>query len=97
MPILAGDVMTKTLVTVAPDQPVAAVAKTLAARGIHRVLVVEGGRLCGVVSSLDVVRLVGEGRLVEAGPPARRLSGAAVPDRPTPEGQPSSGAPRHPT
>ena len=57
------DLMTAELVTVTPEQPIATIARTLAARGIHRVLVVEGGRLCGVVSSLDVVRLVGEGRL----------------------------------
>jgi len=62
------DLMTTELVTVTPDRPVAEVARTLADRGIHRLLVVENGRLCGLISSLDVVRLVGEGRLVEAGP-----------------------------
>jgi CBS domain-containing protein len=65
------DLMTAELVTVTPDQPVGAVAKTLVARGIHRVLVVEKGTLRGVISSLDIVRLVGEGRLVEAGPSSR--------------------------
>jgi CBS domain-containing protein len=57
------DLMTTELVTVTPDRPVAEVARTLADRGIHRLLVVEKGRLCGLISSLDVVRLVGEGRL----------------------------------
>lgn len=57
------DLMTTELVTVTPDRPVAEVARTLVDRGIHRLLVVEKGRLCGLISSLDVVRLVGEGRL----------------------------------
>jgi CBS domain-containing protein len=62
-----SDLMTAELVTATPEQPVEAVAKTLVARGIHRVLVVEGGRLCGVVSSIDLVRLVAEGRHAESG------------------------------
>lgn len=59
------DLMTTELVAVTPDRPVAEIAKTLVGHGIHRLLVVEKGRLCGVISSLDVVRLVGEGRFVE--------------------------------
>lgn len=61
--VCVRDLMTTELVAVTPDRPVAEVARTLVARGIHRLLVVEQGRLCGVISSLDVVRLVGEGRL----------------------------------
>lgn len=61
--VCVRDVMTTELVAVAPDQPVAEVARALFERRIHRLLVVEEGRLCGVISSLDIVRLVGEGRL----------------------------------
>ncbi len=60
------DLMSDNLVTVTAKQSVADVARTLATRRIHRVLVVEDGRLLGVISSLDVVRLVGDGRLVES-------------------------------
>lgn len=48
-------------VCVAPDTPVAEVARLLVAKHMHRVLVTEGGRLIGLISSLDVVRLVAEG------------------------------------
>jgi len=61
------DLMSTDLVTVKADQPIAEVARTLAARGIHRVLVADAGRLLGLISSLDVVQLVGDGRLVERG------------------------------
>ena len=60
------DLMTEELVTVASGQSIAEVARALTTRRIHRVLVVDDGRLAGVISSLDVVRLVGEGRLVES-------------------------------
>jgi CBS domain-containing protein len=36
-------------------------------RRVHRLLVVEGGRLAGLVSALDVVGLVAGGKLVEHG------------------------------
>lgn len=61
------DLMTKELVTVTADHPIAEVARALAAREIHRVLVADDRRLLGVISSLDIVRLVGDGRLVESG------------------------------
>ena len=49
-------------VSVAPDAPVAEVARVLVARHMHRVLVTEGAKLVGLISSLDVVRLVAEGK-----------------------------------
>ena len=55
------DAMIRDFVAVAPDAAVEKIARTLVDRGIHRVLVVEGGRLLGIVSSLDLVRLVAEG------------------------------------
>lgn len=57
------DAMSETRIAVAPDAPLAEVAKQMDERGIHRVLVTEGDRLLGIVSSLDVVRLVSRGRL----------------------------------
>jgi len=59
------DFMSTNLVTVAPTQPLRDVANTLAMHGIHRVLVAEDRRLLGLISSLDLVRLAAEGRLVE--------------------------------
>jgi len=48
--------------SVGPDTPVVAVARLLVEKHIHRVLVVDGGKLLGLISSLDVVRLVAEPR-----------------------------------
>jgi CBS domain-containing protein len=61
------DVMATDLLTVAADRPVAEVAKLLVERQVHRVLVTDGRRLLGLVSSLDVVRAVADGRLVVRG------------------------------
>jgi CBS domain-containing protein len=49
--IMAGDV-----ITVAPETSVVEVASLLHKAGLHRAFVVDGGRLCGVVSSYDVLR-----------------------------------------
>jgi len=54
------------LVTVSPDTPVTEVARLLVTRHIHRVLVTEGEKVHGVISTLDLVRLVAEDRLREA-------------------------------
>ncbi len=57
------DVMTRRVISVAPDDPLEAVARTLVDHGVHRALVIDDGILVGIVSSLDVVRLVAHGRL----------------------------------
>ena len=49
--ICAADVMTRELVTVTPDTPVADVARTMREQHIHRVLVVEDHALVGVITS----------------------------------------------
>lgn len=54
--ICAADVMTRELVTVAPDAPVADVARTMREQRIHRVLVVENHALVGVITSFDLLR-----------------------------------------
>lgn len=61
-----GDVMVTALITVSPDTPLDEVARTLVERRIHRVPVTEDGRLVGIVSSLDLVRLLAEKRAVPA-------------------------------
>jgi CBS domain-containing protein len=53
-------------ISVAPDAPVAEVARLLVAKHMHRVLVTEGANVLGLISSLDVVRLVAEGRARES-------------------------------
>lgn len=52
----ASDVMTRRVVTVAEDTPVAEIARLLEERRIKRVPVVRDGRLVGIVSRADLVR-----------------------------------------
>lgn len=59
-----GDVMATDLLGVRPDLPLSDVAKLLVERRVHRVLVTDGARLVGLVSSLDIARAVGDGLLV---------------------------------
>ena len=56
----AGEVMTPTAATVAPDEPVANVARRMREGGIHRVWVEKGGRICGVISAFDLLAVVEE-------------------------------------
>jgi len=58
-----ADVMITSVLSVPPDAPLQLVARTLVDNRIHRLLVVEDGRLLGLISSTDLVRLVAEGRL----------------------------------
>ena len=54
-------------VSVAPHLPVVEVARLMVARHMHRVLVTDGAQLLGLISSLDVVRLVAEGKAGDQG------------------------------
>ena len=54
------DVMICDVLTVPPDLPVTQAAKLLIERRIHRLPVVDGEKLVGIVSSLDFTRIVAE-------------------------------------
>jgi len=56
--IRVEDAMTEGAITVAPDAPVSEVARTMRERRIHRVLVVEGSALVGVITAFDLVALL---------------------------------------
>ncbi|GIW42164.1 MAG: hypothetical protein KatS3mg076_2741 [Candidatus Binatia bacterium] len=53
-------------ITVAPNTPLEEIARTMVRKRVHRVVVTEGDRIVGLLSSLDVVRLVAEGKLAVA-------------------------------
>jgi CBS domain-containing protein len=57
------DVMVERLVTSGPDEPLEDVARRLLKERIHRMPVVDDGRLVGIVSSVEFVRLFAEGRV----------------------------------
>jgi len=52
----AGDVMTRGVTTIGPDEDIASVAMLLEKKGIKRVPVVEDGKLLGIVSRADLLR-----------------------------------------
>jgi CBS domain-containing protein len=53
-----ADVMTKSFASVPSDAPIDVIARSLRENQIHRVWVVEDGRVCGVVSTLDLMPLL---------------------------------------
>jgi CBS domain-containing protein len=57
------DVMTRTLYTLPSSADVTAAADYLRRCAVHRILVVDGGTLVGIVSSMDIVRAVAEHKL----------------------------------
>lgn len=55
---LVRDWMSPSVISVEPDAALNDVCEIMHRQGIHRVLVVEGLRLCGIVSTFDVVRFL---------------------------------------
>jgi CBS domain-containing protein len=75
--LLVKDIMTPAVYSVAPDTPASDMARTMIAGRIHRLLVTEHGRVAGIVTSLDLLRLLVDTK--EAEPPTpRRLVRARV-------------------
>jgi len=56
--LVAADVMTAEILTVAPETPVSGVARVLREHAVHRVLVVEDGELRGIISAMDLIALL---------------------------------------
>jgi CBS domain-containing protein len=57
------EVMTRDAILLSPNDTVLAAADLMRERAIHRVLVVDEGKLVGIVSTLDVARAVAEHKL----------------------------------
>ena len=55
-----SDAMTRGGITVTPETPIPEVAASLRKHRIHRVFVVDGDQLCGVISTFDLVALLEE-------------------------------------
>lgn len=58
-----ADLMTRAPLTTRPETPLAEVAGLMRDRRVHRLPVTDGERLVGIVSALDFVALVADGRL----------------------------------
>jgi CBS domain-containing protein len=63
----AEEVMTVDVVTVAPDSPASHAAVLMQRHGVGRLPVVERGRLCGIVSRRDLLRVPAAGAAAVAG------------------------------
>lgn len=59
------DIMTTEILAVSGDRPVREVAQMMVNRGVHRLLVTEGRRLLGLVTTLDLVHAIADGKLSE--------------------------------
>ncbi len=55
------DLMVKDVISVPPSMPLREVAHLMYGKHIHRVLVVEGAKLKGVITTMDFTRLVASG------------------------------------
>lgn len=55
-----GEAMTRRLWTIGPDQAIEAAAQRMQEADIHRLLVMTGGRLHGIITTSDVSRAVAE-------------------------------------
>jgi len=62
-------VMTRALCAVRPDATVTSAADYLLRANVHRVLVVDSGKLIGILTTTDIVRAVAQGRLGEVAAP----------------------------
>ncbi len=58
-----SDVMVKNPLTTRLDQPISEAAKRLVDHHIHRLPVTDGGTLVGIVTTMDLVRLIAEKRV----------------------------------
>jgi CBS domain-containing protein len=56
--LTVGDVMTRDVQSVAPDTAVGEVARTMLDEHIHRVMVVDGAELVGIITSTDLIALI---------------------------------------
>jgi len=58
-----GDIMTREVVTVAEETPVTEICDLMVTKGIHRVPVVRDRRVVGIVSAMNVLEALLEGKL----------------------------------
>ena len=72
--LFVRDIMTPAAYTVPHDTPVAKLAQTMIAGRIHRLLVTRESRVVGIVTSLDLLKLISE----EPPSPARRRRSVIV-------------------
>jgi CBS domain-containing protein len=58
-----AEVMTRTVVSLPPSTPVQVAADLMRTVGVHRVLVMQGDRLLGIVTTKDIANAVADNKL----------------------------------
>jgi CBS domain-containing protein len=56
--VTVGDVMTTEVHTADPDAPAREVVQTMVDRDVHRMVITRGGRVEGIVTTMDILRAV---------------------------------------
>lgn len=72
-----AEAMSTSLLWVAPQEPVPRAAALMDAREVHRLLVLDRGRLVGILTMTDIARAVADGRLAD--PTTARAADASAP------------------
>lgn len=57
-PNLAGQIMTKPAVTVEPGETLQRICELMHNRHIHRVVVAEGNKISGIITTMDILRAI---------------------------------------
>lgn len=60
----ASDIMTRKLCALASETTLDAAAKQMVDANVHRLLVIDDGKLVGIATSMDFLKAVAEGRLI---------------------------------
>lgn len=60
-PSTAGQIMTKPPVSVPPETTLKRVCELMFNRRIHRVVVAEGPQICGIITTMDILRTIASG------------------------------------
>jgi CBS domain-containing protein len=64
--LVVADVMCNDVIAVAVTEPASSAVKLMAFEGIHRVIVRDGDDVVGIVTPMDIVRALAEGKTVFA-------------------------------
>lgn len=62
-PSTVGQIMTRPAVTVSPDEPLQRVCELMSNRRIHRIVVAEGRKVVGIITTMDILKAIAD-RLV---------------------------------
>jgi CBS domain-containing protein len=61
-PLRVGDIMTREVISADEETPVEQICRTMWERRIHRIPITRNGKLCGIVSALDLCKIIAAGK-----------------------------------